>query len=211
MLACVMNGLNKPNWAVDKALLIKRVLDLMGVGAFHLVTYGFGIMAIGLLFYAGLHDFAARTVPNWLPLCILAIGCLLRLADHTIEPGLMIAGATFALLFAVWVLGVMGGGDVKLWAATALLIPPQLRVELNFFMGVFLIGGLLGLVYLALWPLLRRVRRPVTGLRHMRDMGLVRRVLRAEAWRICRRGPLPYALAIAASAILTLLPASLQL
>jgi prepilin peptidase CpaA len=37
---------------------------------------------------------------------------------------------------------------------------------------------------------------------------LVRRVLRAEAWRINRRGPLPYAFAIAGGAILTLLPIS---
>ncbi len=180
------------------------------MGASHFVTYVFAIIAIALLVYAALHDLAARTVPNWLPLCVLLVGCGFRLEDHTFEAGLLIAAATFAFLFVIWVLGVMGGGDVKLWAATAMLIPPQLRPELGFFLHVFLLGGLLGLIYLALWPLLRRLRRGANpGAAAVHQLGLVRRALRAEAWRIARRGPLPYACAISAAAILTLIPASL--
>ncbi len=177
------------------------------MGVSHFVTYLFGIIAIALLVYAALHDLAARTVPNWLPLCVLLVGCGFRLEDHTLGTGLIIAAATFAFLFVIWVLGVMGGGDVKLWAATALLIPPQLRPELGFFLHVFLLGGLLGIIYLALWPLLRRLRRGAAP--SSRRLGLFRRALRAEAWRIARRGPLPYACAISAAAILTLIPASL--
>ncbi len=179
------------------------------------MTYGFGILAIGLLAYAALHDLAARTVPNWLPLCLLVIGVLMRLADHSLRTGLIIAAVTFGILFVVWVFGFMGGGDVKLWAATALLIPPHLMPELAFFERVFLLGGLLGLIYLALWPLLRRARRAAAAAGAApngaaRRRGLAARALRAEAWRIARRGPLPYACAIAASAIVTLLPASFQ-
>jgi len=171
----------------------------------------FGTLAIALLLYAALHDLVARTVPNWLPLCVLALGAFARLMDHTLETGLIVAGATFAVLFAIWVLGYMGGGDVKLWAATALLIPPQWRPELNFFFMVFLLGGVLGLVYLALWPLLRRRRKAAAAVLPVAPRGLVRRALRAEAWRIARRGPLPYACAISAGAILSLLPAFPQL
>jgi prepilin peptidase CpaA len=167
-------------------------------------------LAIGLLAYAALHDLAARTVPNWLPLCLAVIGVLMRLADHMLRDGLIIAASTFAVLFVVWVFGFMGGGDVKLWAATALLIPPHLMPELAFFERVFLLGGLLGLIYLALWPLLRRARRRATSAGPARGKALAGRVLRAEAWRIARRGPLPYACAIAVSAIVTLLPASFQ-
>jgi prepilin peptidase CpaA len=191
-------------------LLIKRVLD-WGVGASNLVTYFFGVLAIGLLAYAAFHDVAARTVPNWLSLCLLALGAAVRLADHTLEAGLIIAGVTFVLLFAIWVLGLMGGGDVKLWAAATLLVPPDLHTEINFFFGVVLLGGLLGLVYLALRPVLRRVRAAGPAGRMAASRGLFARVLRAEAWRIDRRGPLPYACAISASAILTLLPLSFQL
>jgi prepilin peptidase CpaA len=176
------------------------------------VSYFFGILAVALLVYAALHDVAARTVPNWLPLCVSALGCAARLSDHTLGIALIIAGVTFVVLFAIWVLGLMGGGDVKLWAATALLIPPQLQPELDFYLRVFLLGGLLGLIYLGLWPVVRRLRR--TGAASVmagRPKSLLRRIARAEAWRIGRRGPLPYACAISISAIVALLPPSLQL
>ncbi len=165
------------------------------------------ILAIALLCYAALHDLAARTVPNWLPLCIAAIGCLARLADHSLLAALCIAGGAFLILFGVWTAGAVGGGDVKLWAATALLIPPHWQPELNFFLRVVVFGGGLGIAYLVLWLCLpkRAPRAPLPP----RDGRLLRRVLRAEAWRIGRRGPLPYAFAIAGAAIVALLPSSL--
>jgi prepilin peptidase CpaA len=171
----------------------------------------FGVVAIALLVYAALHDVAARTVPNWLPVCVAVLGCAARIADHTIEPALIIAAITFAALFVIWVLGIMGGGDVKLWAATVLLIPPHLQLELNFYMGVFLLGGLLGGVYLALWPLMRRRNGHAVAPKPIMRKNLLGRAMRAEAWRIGRRGPLPYACAISASAIFALLPPTLQI
>ncbi len=172
-----------------------------------------GTLAIALLLYAALHDLVARTLPDWLAPCVLALGIVVRLMDHTLEIGLIIAAATFVVLFAIWVLGYIGGGDVKFWPATALLIPPQLRPELNFFLLVFVLGGLLGLIYLAMWPLLRRHRRRVLMTRGMKaaPRGLLRRALRAEAWRISRKGHLPYACAISAAAIVSLLPVFPQL
>ncbi len=169
-----------------------------------------GISALALLVYAALHDFAARTIPNWLPICLLLDGAAWRISDHSLLPAAAVAGFTFAILFVIWVLGAIGGGDVKLWAATALLIPPRLQPELDFFMQVFMIGGLLALVYLGLWLVVPKPRpAPLARLGGSRAAGLVKRVLRAEAWRIGRRGPLPYALAISASAIITLSPFSL--
>ncbi len=94
----------------------------------------------------------------------------------------------------------MGGGDVKLLAAAALLLPP--RLVPGYVLAVALAGGVLGLLYLGLGALLRRrapratPRRPAT---------LLRRALRAEAWRIRRRGPLPYGCAIAAGALFAVL------
>lgn len=159
------------------------------------------VIAITLLVYAALHDFAARTVPNWLPLCVFAIGLISRIADHSLLPALLIAGVTFLILFGIWFAGAIGGGDVKLWAATALLIPPHWQPELSFFLRVVIIGGILALAYLLLCLCLPKPRAS-------REGGLFRRVLRVEAWRIGRRGPLPYAFAIAGSAIITLLPLS---
>jgi len=164
-----------------------------------------GVSALALLVYAALHDFAARTIPNWLPLCLLLDGAAWRIADHSLIPAAAVAGFTFGVLFIIWVLGAIGGGDVKLWSATALLIPPRLQPELDFFLQVFVIGGLLALVYLGLWLVLPKPRPAPLA----RAKSLVRRALRAEAWRIGRRGPLPYAFAISASAIITILPFSL--
>ena len=161
------------------------------------------ILSAALLIYAALHDIAVRTVPNWLPLCLLVLGCGMRLADHSLAAGAAVALITFAVLFGAWLGGVMGGGDVKLWAATALLMPPLWRPELSFLFRVLLFGGALAIFYLLLRRLVPRTlaaRRP----------GLLRRVIRVEAWRIGRRAPLPYACAIAAGALATLWPFSLS-
>ena len=170
---------------------------------------GLCLLAAGLLVYAALHDIAARTVPNWLPAALLVLGLALRLRDHTLLSALAVAAGTFVLLLGPWIAGAMGGGDVKLWAATVLLIPPLLPQELGFFLRVFIVGGVLAAVYLMLCQVLRRpqvaLAAPGGGLR---SGGLAARVLRVERWRIGRRAPLPYACAIAGGALLTLLPTS---
>jgi prepilin peptidase CpaA len=157
------------------------------------------VPAAGLLGYAALHDLAVRTVPNWLPAALLIIGISARLLEHNLLAGLLAASVAFIVLFSIWVAGAMGGGDVKLWAAAVLLVPPGWEPQFAFFVDVILAGGLLALVYLGLSLI---VPRPRAG--HRR--GRLRRFLRAEQWRIGRRGPLPYACAIAAGAIVALLP-----
>lgn len=162
--------------------------------------------AAGLLVYAALHDLAARTVPNWLPVALLLLGLCARIIDHSLFSGLVVAGCTFAVLFVIWLLGAMGGGDVKLWAATVLLVPPLPQSELDFFLRVVVFGGVLAVVYLSLGLFVRKPRVARGG-------SLLHRLLRAEAWRISKRAPrapLPYACAIAGGAITTLLPLSLQ-
>ncbi len=129
----------------------------------------------------------------------MVVGLLLRIMDHSLLPSLAATLVCFVLLFPVWLAGVVGGGDVKLWTATVLLVPPPWQAELSFTCRVLLSGGLLAILYLLLRLIIRRPRAPRPG-------SLFKRVLRAEAWRIYRRGPLPYAFAIAGGAILSLLP-----
>ena len=77
---------------------------------------------------------------------------------------------------AVAARGALGGGDVKLLAATALLLPPALiPVQL---LAIALAGGALALLHLALRPLLRNLR--ADG----RPRGTLRRALRREGRRI---------------------------
>jgi prepilin peptidase CpaA len=157
------------------------------------------VPALALLVYAALHDLAVRTVPNWLSAVVLALGVCARLADHSLLAGLGAAMVAFIILFGIWVAGAMGGGDVKLWAATVLLVPPCWRPQLMFFLDVVMFGGLLAIIYLALSLFVPKPRASRAG-------SHASRFLRAELWRIGRRGPLPYACAISGGALFVLLP-----
>lgn len=160
--------------------------------------------AAALLIYASLHDLAVRTVPNWVSGLLLLCGAGLRLFGHDLLPALGAALILFVLLFTIWAAGLMGGGDVKLWAASVLLIPPAWRSELLFMANVMLIGGVLAVLYLLLSLVIRRPAASRAG-------SYPRRFFRAECWRIRRRAPLPYACAIAGGALAVLLPHNLQL
>jgi len=180
---------------------IKDLAEFGSAGQ-NLVALCLLLVAGVLLLYAALHDVAVRTVPDWLSVAMLVLGVGLRLLDHGLLEAVIIAGITFAVLFMLWLLGFMGGGDVKLWTATVLIVPPIIQPEINFFLYITTFGGVLALIYLGLG---RLIRRPLAS----RHGGLWRRALRVEAWRISNRGPLPYACAIAFGAFATLLPLSL--
>lgn len=152
---------------------------------------------VALLASAALRDFATRSVPNWIAAAISLIGLSLHfLSGH---PLFAILTGTLVLAAALipWHFGLLGGADVKLLAASAIAIPSGSLG--NLLLAIALAGGVLAILYLALSYL---IPRPTPG----RRTGLFRRVLKAEAWRIHRRGPLPYAAAIAAGTIVTLFP-----
>lgn len=142
-----------------------------------------------LLLAAALHDIVARTVPNWIAGVLLLTGLALRVIDGTLLTGLLAAFLVLLATYVCWRRGWMGGGDVKLLAAAAMVVPPA--AELGFVAAVALAGSALALIYLAAR---RLVARPGTR----RPTGLIARAARAERWRIHRGGPLPYACAIAA-------------
>lgn len=148
-----------------------------------------------LLLAAALHDVAARTIPNRIALATALAGIAWRLHAGDLPDGLVGALLVFVCGVVAWRFRALGGGDVKLLAAAALL-PDPAHVP-SLLVAVALCGGVLALLSLTLRPLLPDRVGP-------RPPGLLRRVLRAEAWRIRRRGPLPYAVAIAAGALLTL-------
>ncbi|HUZ63722.1 MAG TPA: A24 family peptidase [Acetobacteraceae bacterium] len=154
------------------------------------------IASVAVLLAAALHDVAARTVPNWMPLALAGLGATLRLASGQLPQALAVSGAVFVVATLCWRCGFLGGGDVKLLGAGALVVPPG--AVGGFLLLTSLAGGVLALGYLALAPLLPH---PATA----RPALLAARVLRAEQYRIRRRFPLPYAVAIAAGALTLLL------
>jgi prepilin peptidase CpaA len=154
------------------------------------------VLCASALLVASLHDLVARTVPNWLAASIAMCGLGLRASDGNLRTGLLAATIVFICAALCWRRGLMGGGDVKLLAATALAVPPA--AVLSFVAAVALAGGVLALLYLAGRRLVGKPSAP-------RPQNLFARVLRVEHWRISRGGPLPYACAIAAGGLFILL------
>jgi prepilin peptidase CpaA len=160
-----------------------------------LLTPGLKIIIVGLLTLAAVRDIMTRTIPNWLPVTLAAFCAALASFDLRLTWGLGFGLAVFLVSLFCWRRGWMGGADVKLLGAAAIVVAPA--VSETFLLAVTFSGGILATFYLVGRFILPRpaARRPKR---------LLGRVLRVEAWRIRHRGPLPYACAIAAGTIFVL-------
>lgn len=153
-----------------------------------------------LLALAACRDIATRVIPDWvcatLALLGLAAGALSGPAEMLTSIGFALA--VFLLLFVFHMRGMLGGGDVKLFAATALQFPPAGIWKL--ILATSLAGGALAAIHLIL--------RNFPPMGHSAaDSVALRRVWRIERWRIARRGSLPYGVAIACGGAWTILSA----
>jgi len=130
---------------------------------FGALTYGLlGLLAIALL-VAAVTDIRRRQIDNWLnggialaaPLFWWACG----LDIHAIAVQLELTAAALAVLWLLFALRQMGGGDVKLLVALALWVQPLLYMRLVVLMAI--LGGALSLAMLV-WTTLRKTGvRPV--------------------------------------------------
>jgi prepilin peptidase CpaA len=97
----------------------------------------------------------------------------------------------------------MGGADVKLLASAAVVVAPSMVPTLV--VGTSLAGGILAFVYIIgskLAPKPPVLARPAGAA--VSKPGLLQRAARCELRRLRRRGPLPYAAAIATGGWLAL-------
>lgn len=155
------------------------------------------IVPMPALAFVAMSDMAARRVPNWACVLIAGFGLATRIASGDVALSLLAAALVFAALFFCFGRGWCGGGDVKLLTACALLVPAY--AVPNLMLAVTIAGGVLGLGYLA-----GRIPRLHTTGPSTVPASFIRRVCRVEAWRIRRHAPLPYACAIAAGCVFTL-------
>ena len=155
----------------------------------------FGAVLFGV---AAAQDIAVRLVPNAVPLAIAGSGAALRALDGSLPLGVAASGAVFVTAALCWRRGWLGGADVKLFGAGALLVPPGLAF--SFVLTTCLAGGVLSVAYLVAGKL---AASPAP----VRPAGLVARVARLERRRLRRGGPLPYAVALMAGALITLIEA----
>lgn len=153
------------------------------------------LLAGVVLLFAALHDIAFRTVPDWVSAVLALGGGLSRMLDGQLAMGLACGFVVSTVAALCWWRGWLGGGDVKLLGATAILVQPALVP--GYVLMVALAGGGLGLIYLVM-------ERVVPALPLRCRMSLLRRVLAVECRRIRRRASLPYAAAITAAAVLML-------
>lgn len=106
-----------------------------------LFYYGLlGLLAIALL-VAAVTDLKRRQIDNWLNLAIALVAPLFWWAGGLalwpdIALHLAVALGAFALAAALFAMGQMGGGDVKLIAALALWFPPSAFVQMLVVMAV---------------------------------------------------------------------------
>ncbi len=165
----------------------------------HLLTILLLGVAVLLLVLASLRDLATRIVPNSFPLGLALVGIAESVLAGRLVLALLAGALVFALAYLCWQMRWIGGADVKMLGAAAILVPPGACA--SFVLATGVAGGVLAIVYL----LARRlVRPPVPTDAAVRPAGLLARAWRAERWRIHRGCPLPYACAIACGALLML-------
>ncbi|MGI4747616.1 MAG: A24 family peptidase [Janthinobacterium lividum] len=145
------------------------------------------LIAIPLLLAASASDLTARMVSNRVCMALGLDGVAMQAVAHTLPVSILAMLAVFIPAFVLWRHGIMGGGDAKLFAATALLVHPAAVPMLV--LAITLAGGVLGLVY---WTMMRLLSKRMTS----SPADPFRRILRIERHRICRGFSLPYAVAI---------------
>jgi prepilin peptidase CpaA len=160
------------------------------------------VAGVAVLVFSACHDVAVRTVPNAASAALIGLGIAIRLIGGPVSVlgwSAGIAAFVLGVTFIFWRLGWMGGGDVKLLTAASFFLPPTLQAQAHLIGGTALAGGLLAVLYLLASAV---VQRPPAA---ARPRAFLPRILRCEQWRLSRRGPLPYATAIAVGGVIATL------
>lgn len=164
-------------------------------------SLGFLLIAVPLLVFAAGRDIATRLIPDGVSIAIAVAGLATRAFEgwSALLTSAAIGCGLFVLLLLLAMRGVLGGGDVKLVSAMAFGLSPA--DTWTFIFVTVLVGGALGVTYLLCGRLVPAVSLAPGGT-------LPRRVLAVETRRLRRRGPLPYAVAIAAGGLFLLVTSS---
>ena len=162
------------------------------------MSFLFSTTMLALLIAAAWCDVATRTIPNTIGLLLVATGTIARILEGPAALALSVADALllFVLLLVAFSRGLIGGGDVKIMSALAVGLSPLDCYR--FVVATAIAGGILGIAYLLL-------SLQAAGPHDQRRKSLLGRVSAVESWRIRRRGPLPYGVAIAAGGAFVLL------
>jgi prepilin peptidase CpaA len=158
--------------------------------------------AVGILVVVAYWDARTRRIPNALSLTTAALGLgRIALAADVIDAGYTLAAAMiiFAITFALFQRGAIGGGDAKILTTTALLI--GYRELLGFLLLMSLCGGVLALATLA-------AERLDLSFGWFRLGAHVSSTGQSDRGRVASKGlTVPYGVAVATAAVITLIAA----
>ena len=143
----------------------------------------------GLMVVAAFADLLTMTIPNRLIIALAAgffiVAALIGLGWADISVHIAVAIGAFALSLALFWLGWIAGGDVKLFVATSLWVGPQWIVAYSFYASA--LGMSLALILLV-W---RALRLPS--------------MLASQGWLVRLHSPqegIPYGIALAGAGLL---------
>lgn len=153
-----------------------------------------------LLLLAGcITDLRIRKIPNELVIAILVTGWLFALSSsHAVQSlGMSVAGT--AIGFAIWIpfylMGVIGAGDVKFFAAAGAWLGPGLTWRAALIAAV--VGGVLAVLYLLTEKRLGATLRRLALAASSRSVGVIVEPPSSGT----KRRPLPYGVALAIGAL----------
>jgi prepilin peptidase CpaA len=168
----------------------------------------FLLIISGLYLLISANDICYRKIPNKFLISIALIGIVMLINKGDWLEGfttLGLAVATFLVLALLCMAGKLGGGDVKLLAASVLLVGASSFVD--FFFLTALAGGVLSVIYIAAFLTMKLLPTPsatalIPSSKTWRSrLGLLWRI---ERRRILRRSSIPYGVAISAGSLLAL-------
>lgn len=154
-----------------------------------------GATLVALLVTGCWTDLRARRIPNKLVLFTAAIGVLFSIAAHGWLNGFTRAGGGMLTGLAIWfpffALGMLGAGDVKLFAAAATFLGAKWAVEGALYTALY--GGLLAAAFMVATSGWSAALFRISGA--TQDPMLLRQDTSTQRRRM------PYALAIAAGVL----------
>jgi prepilin peptidase CpaA len=161
---------------------------------------------LALLIWAAIEDVRTRRIRNWLTLSLIVSGLIYsHLGYGTVTPGQAWLGlaAGFFLPFALFLIGALGGGDVKLLAGVGVWLGPT--GSLAVFAGAAIIGMVIVLIQCAakgrLFQLFQNSAVLALSLVHVRELGVEHATKTSAACRSVDR-PLPYAVPVLLSVVI---------
>lgn len=154
------------------------------------------VLTLVVLLISAIWDLSFRRVPNCFSCAFFLIGFIFQVFLFHSYMAFLYSFVIFFVGLILWRHNFIGAADVKLAASFSLLLP-SFRI-FDFLIDMFLAGGIVALVYIVLSRTMK-VPKPSN-----RKISFMIRIYTVAKWRLVRNAPLPYAVAIAISGIITL-------